>query len=73
MSNLAPFVGACAALLTALGTLAATLRNARKIQEVHVIVNQRMTDVLARVDQLTEALKAEGQDIPDDPAVQGSA
>jgi hypothetical protein len=60
-------ITACTAFVTAATTLFATLRNYKRIQEVHVLVNSRMTDVLARVDQLTLALEVEGKDVPVDP------
>jgi short-subunit dehydrogenase involved in D-alanine esterification of teichoic acids len=40
---------------------------AKAVQEVHVIVNSRMTAVLARVEQLTEALETSDTDVPVDP------
>ncbi len=60
-------LAALAGLGTAALGLVATWGNRRKIQEVHVIVNQRMTDVLARVDQLTAALEGSDTDVPADP------
>jgi hypothetical protein len=39
----------------------------RKIQEVHVLVNQRMADALARIEQLGNTLKDRGIDLPEDP------
>jgi len=38
-----------------------------KIQEVHVLVNQRMADALARIEQLGNTLKDRGIDLPEDP------
>lgn len=37
------------------------------VGKVHVLVNSRMTAVLERVDQLTEALERSGIDVPPDP------
>lgn len=62
-----PFATGVLALVTAAVTLFVSLRNSRKIEQVHVIVNSRMTSVLERVDQLTAALEAAGTDVPDDP------
>jgi hypothetical protein len=36
----------------------------RKVNEVHVLVNGRLTDVLDRVEQLTEALEASDTPVP---------
>jgi hypothetical protein len=41
--------------------------NTSRIQEVHVLVNQRMTDVQDRVKQLIEAMDAENVQVPEDP------
>ena len=61
-------VGSIAALITSIATLVTVMRTTKKVQEVHVLVNQRMTDVLARVEQLTGALENEGKEVPPDPA-----
>jgi hypothetical protein len=47
----------------------------RRIQEVHVLVNSQLSDVLARVVQLTAALDAGGVDVPpaSPPATGGEA
>jgi type II secretory pathway component PulJ len=47
--------------------LAAIVVVLRKIQEVHVLVNQRMADALARIEQLGNALRDKGIAIPRDP------
>lgn len=39
----------------------------RRIQEVHVLVNKQLSDVLARVAQLTAVLHAGGLDVPPAP------
>lgn len=48
----------------------------RKITQIHLLVNSRMTRVMARVDQLEHALIKSGADIPlppdDDPHVYGT-
>jgi hypothetical protein len=41
--------------------------NSSQIHEVHVLVNQRMTDVQERVIQLVETMNDAGVDIPADP------
>jgi sensor domain CHASE-containing protein len=43
-----------------------------KVQEVHLLVNQRLTDVLKRVEQLTSALEKSDTPVPDDPAPSAS-
>ncbi len=58
-------------LFTALATLATAgiglVIALRKIQQVHVIVNSRMTRKLNRIEQLTTALLGEGVQVPEDP------
>jgi hypothetical protein len=56
-------------LVTVVTTLVLAIINARGIREVHILVNQRMTDVLARVQQLTQVIEdSESAIMPDDPA-----
>lgn len=62
------------ALFTAITTLALFLLGRRKVKvieekvdEVHVLVNSRLTAVLDRVDQLTEAMEASNLPVPDAP------
>lgn len=38
-----------------------------KVDEVHVLVNSRLTAVLDRVEQLTQALEAENMPVPEPP------
>jgi hypothetical protein len=63
-------IAASLGLITALLELFA-VRRARKtaaaIQEVHVLVNKQLSDVLARVAQLTEVMHAGGLDVPPAP------
>jgi len=54
-------------LVSAVAAMVLSIRNGRKIEEVHVIVNSRMASVLARVEQLTSALETSDTDVPDDP------
>ena len=63
-TSVAAVISAGAALVAAIGTFG----NRKRISEVHVLVNQRMTDVQARVAQLTDKLQDEGKDVPPDPA-----
>lgn len=42
-----------------------SLRNSRKISEVHVLVNSQLAAVLARVTQLTGTLTDAGLDVPE--------
>lgn len=42
-----------------------SLRNSRKISEVHVLVNSQLAAVLARVTQLTGTLTDAGMDVPE--------
>jgi len=39
-----------------------------KVDDVHKLVNSRLSSVLDRVDQLTAALTDAGEEVPDDPA-----
>lgn len=49
--------------------IAVSTVNKAAIAEVHVLVNSRLTAVLDRVTQLTEALKASDIAVPDDPNI----
>jgi len=42
-------------------------KNEKAIEQVHVIVNSRMSAVLARVEQLTGALEESDTEVPADP------
>lgn len=42
------------------------------VQEVHLLVNQQLSDVLARVAQLTEVMHAGGLDVPPVPPKDGA-
>jgi hypothetical protein len=68
MPDVIAVLAGLSALVTALATLIATLRNSKKIRQVHVLVNGHLTDVLARVEQLTDALKGADVNVPRDPA-----
>lgn len=54
-------------LITALVVLGVSLRTKATVNQVHVLTNSRLTEVLDRVTQLTEALEASGVDVPDAP------
>lgn len=51
-------------LVTAVITLVLTFRNRKRVQEIHVMVNQQNDDLNERIDQLTSALVAGGVGIP---------
>lgn len=53
-------------LLTAVVGLLTKLRSS--VKEVHVLVNDRMTEALNRIDQLIFALTAAGVKVPAQPA-----
>ena len=59
------------ALLTAIFTLVGMVRTKKTVNEIHVLTNSRLTEVLDRVDQLTDALELSGVAVPDDPATNG--
>jgi sensor domain CHASE-containing protein len=68
--ELLPMMTAAVVLITAVATWRINQRSkelTRAVQEVHVIVNSRMTAVLARVEQLTNALETSDTAIPVDP------
>jgi hypothetical protein len=50
-----------------------SFHNSRQIQEVHLIINSRMTDALSRIEQLGNALQSSGISIPDDPSLKGES
>lgn len=52
--------------ITALVTLWRLLKVDKKQDEIHVLVNSRLTKVSNRVDQLTAILRAHGIDVPDE-------
>ena len=52
--------------VTALVTLWRLLKVDKKQDEIHVLVNSRLTKVVKRVDQLTAILRTHGIDIPDE-------
>jgi hypothetical protein len=52
--------------VTALITLWRLLQVDKKQDEIHVLVNSRLTKVVNRVDQLTAILRAHGIDVPDE-------
>lgn len=54
-------------LATAGITLFLTLKTDRKVQKVYVLANSRMTEVIARVDQLVAALESSDTDVPPAP------
>lgn len=76
-ADLVTFQSSLAALLTlitAVITLFTAWKTSRKvdkaqtqIDEVHVLVNSRLTNVMDRVEQLTRALEESDSDVPPDP------
>lgn len=67
MPNIILALAGVTALVTAITTLYVTIKNGGKINQVHELVNSRMTLVLNRVDQLTAALIKAGIEVPLDP------
>jgi hypothetical protein len=57
MTPLITFLTALSAFIAATVTLIKTLQNGRKIQEIHVSINSRMTQLL---DLVAKSSKAEG-------------
>lgn len=53
-----------AVLATAIITLVLSIRNRKKVQEIHVLVNSRMAHMVSRVDQLATVLKKAGMEVP---------
>ena len=53
--------------ITAVITLWRLLRTKQTLDQVHVMVNSRYSDLSTRVDQLIKVLKGHGIDIPVDP------
>ena len=62
---------AVAAVVAAL-TFARTGEIHRKVDEVHVMVNERLDTALGRISQLGDALRSAGVDVPDTPEGPGS-
>lgn len=60
--------GAVAACATAYAALRKSRQNNTALQEIHVLVNSRLTAVLERVDQLTKTLEHAGIVVPIDPS-----
>jgi hypothetical protein len=48
-------------------------QNARKITEIHVLVNSQLTAVIARVAQLRGTLEDAGVDVPEAPGETGGS
>jgi hypothetical protein len=56
-------------LVAAAGAAYRSWQNSKRIAEVHVIMNSRMTDALSRIEQLTQALQKVGVVVPHDPSL----
>ncbi len=67
MTGVITLAGIIVTFLTAVLGLVASLRNHKKIDEVHVLVNSQLQAVLTRVTQLTGALETAGVDVPPEP------
>lgn len=61
-------IGAILALLQTRRTGARAEHIGDRVEEVHVLVNGRLTAVTARVEQLVQILHEHGIDVPPDPA-----
>jgi flagellar biosynthesis/type III secretory pathway M-ring protein FliF/YscJ len=74
-ADLAALIGAGAAAVAAV-VAALTYARAgelhRKVDEVHVLVNERLDTALERISQLGAALTSAGVDVPDTPEGPGS-
>lgn len=66
-------VTAVFSLIAAAGAAASGLYNKKRIAEIHVVMNSRMSDALTRIEQLGNALQAQGIAIPDDPNLKAGA
>jgi len=53
-------------LITSLVTLAGVVRAAGKVQQIHVLVNQKATDAEKRIAVLEKALQGSDTDVPPD-------
>jgi hypothetical protein len=56
-----PALMGVAALLTAVATLISSVYNGRKVQEIHVLVNSKMSEALLTISTLRRQL--EGKDV----------
>lgn len=61
-------LGAVAACVTATAAWHKARQNNSQLQEIHVLVNSRLTEVCDRVGQLTQSLQAAGVEVPPDPS-----
>lgn len=64
MSSAVAGVVAVATLITALLGIAGLFR---KVKEIHVLVNSQLSQMMARVEQLTKAMEAAGMQVPPRP------
>jgi hypothetical protein len=58
---------ACIAAVASARNMRKIDQGGKKIDQVHVLVNQRMTDAIARIDQLTARLEESDVSVPIDP------
>lgn len=67
MSNLFATLAAVVTLVTAIIVFRQTTKKvSNQLQEIHILVNSRLTEVLTRVDVLTKKLQDEGVEVPND-------
>jgi hypothetical protein len=64
MESVLTVAGLCLAIAVSAVTLYQLLQTGRKVEEIHVLVNSRLTAVLTRVTELTGALDNAGVEIP---------
>jgi hypothetical protein len=69
MSDVNTFIVAVTALVVAVTALIPVLLTLRETKKVHKIVNQQRTDSVAYQLKLTNALRADGIDVPVDDSV----
>jgi hypothetical protein len=69
VTNALIFGAAVLGFATAFLAFLQSRQNSKRIGEVHVLINSRMTDALSRIQQLTTSLQQQGIDIPDDPSL----
>jgi hypothetical protein len=67
LTNSTMFVLVALILFMIAATIMFSVRNQIKMDEIHDLVNSRLSRVIARVTQLTRALEASGVAVPKDP------
>jgi hypothetical protein len=64
------FIPGAVAALAALGAYLQSRQNKGKISDVHVLVNNRLSEVTTRAEQLADALRAAGIIVPPKPGAE---